>query len=66
MSKILFKNQSILILGGSFNPPHRGHLHIVKTAMRETEFLKTKTCILPAKQNPFKKNSSTKIMVYTC
>lgn len=44
-------NQKIAIFGGSFNPPHKGHLLLSKKAL---ELGMDKILWLPAKQNPLK------------
>lgn len=45
------------ILGGSFDPPHEGHLHISKIALQRLKLKKMLWVISP--QNPFKKNAKT-------
>ncbi len=46
--------QDLLLLGGSFNPVHHGHLAICNAARKVSP---TKFClVMPAKQNPFKKH----------
>ena len=49
-----FRLSEALVLGGSFNPPHAGHLHIAKTALKRTSI--KQVIVMPAKQNPFKKH----------
>ena len=47
------KHNNIGILGGSFDPPHKGHLHISNIALKK---LKLDSLIwVVSKQNPFKK-----------
>ncbi len=45
---------NIAIYGGSFDPPHKGHEKIVKKALKKLPI--DKLFIIPAWQNPFKKN----------
>ena len=53
------KKRKIGILGGSFDPAHKGHLQISKEAAKR---LKLKTIIWAiTKKNPFKKKSKTKL-----
>ncbi len=40
------------LLGGSFNPPHFGHINISKDALKQLEL--DQVWWLPTKQNPFK------------
>ena len=47
------KNKKIGILGGTFDPPHIGHLHISKIALKK--FRLNKIVWLLTKQNPLKK-----------
>lgn len=42
------------IFGGSFDPPHRGHLEVAKSALRNANL--DKIYFIPAKQNPHKSN----------
>ena len=42
------------ILGGSFDPPHQGHIKITKIALKKAKFKKIYWVI--TKKNPFKKN----------
>ena len=46
------KNKSIGILGGSFDPPHRGHLSISKIAIKKINL--NKVLWVVTKKNPFK------------
>jgi nicotinate-nucleotide adenylyltransferase len=50
----LSKN-AIGILGGSFDPPHKGHIEISKISLKKIKFKKVYWII--AKKNPFKENS---------
>ena len=43
------------ILGGSFDPPHVGHLHISKIALKKLKL--NEVIWIVTKQNPFKKKS---------
>jgi len=53
LKKKLTHNNRVGILGGTFDPPHSGHLHISKIIIKELK-LKSLTWII-TKQNPFKK-----------
>jgi nicotinate-nucleotide adenylyltransferase len=44
------------ILGGSFNPPHAGHVHVSKLALKKLNL--NQIWWIPAKQNPLKQNQS--------
>ncbi len=44
----------IAIFGGSFDPPHKGHIRIVEQALKELPI--DKLIIVPTYLNPFKKN----------
>ena len=46
------KNKSVGILGGSFDPPHRGHLSISKIAIKKINL--NKVLWVVTKKNPFK------------
>ena len=48
------KEKSTGILGGSFDPPHRGHLTISKIALKKIKL--DKIFWVVAKKNPFKNN----------
>ncbi|MEA2111355.1 MAG: nicotinate (nicotinamide) nucleotide adenylyltransferase [Campylobacterota bacterium] len=47
--------KSIALFGGSFDPPHLGHLEIVDEALKTLEI--EKLIVLPAYLNPFKTRS---------
>jgi len=54
LKKIYNKNYiKIGILGGTFDPPHKGHLHISKYAIRKLKL--NKLIWIVTKKNPFKK-----------
>ena len=64
MKKVLKKKyKKIGVLGGSFDPPHKGHLHISKIAL--TKFKLNKLIWVVAKKNPHKKKPylNTKVRV---
>jgi nicotinate-nucleotide adenylyltransferase len=42
------------LLGGSFNPPHYGHLHIAELALKKMRL--NQVWLIPTKKNPFKKS----------
>lgn len=50
------KNRAIGILGGSFNPPHKGHLHISLTALKRIGLDEVWWLVTPG--NPLKNNSN--------
>ena len=53
MSK--YQNARIGILGGSFDPAHKGHLAISKIALKKVKL--SKIYWIVAKKNPFKKKT---------
>ena len=52
---ILSKEKKIGIFGGSFDPPHKGHLMIAKSVIKKIKL--NKLFWLVAKRNPFKKKT---------
>ena len=59
MHKLSKKNIKIGILGGTFDPPHIGHLHISKIALKRLKLSKLMWVV--AKKNPLKKEPYLKI-----
>ena len=59
MRKLSKKNIKIGILGGTFDPPHIGHLHISKIALKKLKLNKLIWAI--TKKNPLKKKPYLKI-----
>ena len=55
----MLKKNKIGILGGSFDPAHKGHLIISKEAARRFKLRKIIWAI--TKKNPFKKKSNTSL-----
>ena len=53
MQKLLKKDNRIGILGGTFDPPHLGHVHISKVALKKLSL--DKLIWIVTKKNPFKK-----------
>ena len=49
---ISFSKNKIGILGGSFDPPHRGHLEISKLAIKKLNLDQIYWCV--TKKNPLK------------
>lgn len=47
---------NIAILGGSFDPPHKGHIAIAKRLLRQSDF--DQIWLMPLFQHPFNKNLS--------
>ena len=61
MQKLFKKNhKKIGILGGTFDPPHKGHLKISKQAKQKYKLNYIIWAI--TKKNPFKKKSKTKLI----
>ena len=56
-----FKKNKIGILGGSFDPAHKGHLAISKEALKRFKLKKVIWAI--TKKNPFKKKSSLNLKI---
>ena len=54
-SKLVSKKNKIGILGGSFDPAHKGHLTISKEAIKRFDLLNVIWAI--TKKNPFKKKT---------
>ncbi len=52
MSKFKIKNKKICILGGTFDPPHSGHLYISKIAIKKLKL--DKLLWVVTKKNPLK------------
>ena len=59
MYKLSKKNIRIGILGGTFDPPHIGHLHISKIALKKLKL--NKLLWVVTKKNPLKKKPYLKI-----
>ena len=59
MRKLFKKNIRLGILGGTFDPPHRGHLHISKIALKKLKL--NKLIWIVTKKNPLKKKPYLKI-----
>ena len=55
------KNINIGILGGTFDPPHKGHLYISKIAIRKLKL--NKLIWIVTKKNPLKKKSFFKFKI---
>ena len=56
---MIFKKNKIGILGGSFDPAHKGHLAISKEAAKKFKLKKIIWAI--TKKNPFKKKSNSNL-----
>ena len=63
MKKLSIKNivSKIGILGGTFDPPHKGHLYISKIALQKLRLNKLIWAI--TKKNPLKKDPFLKIKI---
>ena len=59
MRKLFKKNIRLGILGGTFDPPHRGHLHISRIALKKLKL--NKLIWIVTKKNPLKKKPYLKI-----
>jgi nicotinate-nucleotide adenylyltransferase len=55
LRKLFKKNIRLGILGGTFDPPHRGHLHISKIALKKLKL--NKLIWIVTKKNPLKKKT---------
>ena len=57
------KNSKIGILGGTFDPPHKGHLYISKIALKKLKL--NKLIWIVTKKNPLKRKPylSTKVRI---
>ena len=55
-NKLFFKKKKIGILGGTFDPPHKGHLEISKQAKKKFKLTYITWAI--TEKNPFKSKSS--------
>ena len=51
------RRQNIGLIGGSFDPPHEGHMHVAKWALRSLPL--DKLWWVVSKRNPLKKQSTT-------
>jgi len=60
-NKLISKKNKIGILGGSFDPAHKGHVAISKEATKRFKLKKVIWAI--TKKNPFKKKSSKSLFV---
>ena len=59
MHKLFKKNIRLGILGGTFDPAHKGHLHISKVALKKLRL--NKLIWIVTKKNPLKKKPYLKI-----
>lgn len=53
----MVKNKNIILYGGTFDPPHEGHLHLVKLASNIIK--KSKVIVVPCNVNPLKNKATT-------
>ncbi len=53
---LMSRKKSIGIFGGSFDPPHKGHVKITKICLKKMNFEKIYWVV--TKQNPFKKKTT--------
>lgn len=51
----VYANKHVGLFGGSFNPPHQGHLHIAKTALDKLDLDLLWWCVTP--RSPFKQRT---------
>ncbi len=56
LSTSLWKHKKIGLFGGTFNPPHEGHIHVCQTALRKKDFDFIWWMVTP--QNPLKMHQS--------
>ena len=61
MQKTIKKKTRIGILGGTFDPPHKGHLYISKIALKKLRL--NKLIWVVTKKNPFKKRPVLELKV---
>ncbi len=58
-----WKNMRVGLFGGSFNPPHEGHLHVAQSALKYLHLDYIWWLVTP--QNPLKQDTSTSVGVRT-
>jgi len=56
LSSRRWAGKKIGLLGGSFNPPHKGHMHIARTALRQNKLNAIWWMVSP--QNPLKSSTN--------
>ena len=59
-----YRRKRVCLLGGSFDPPHRGHLYISQQARRRLRAVETWWLVTP--QNPLKQAPSQEIAARIC